>query len=111
MGEVKNKTSMGIDQNLAGLLCYLGWWITGLIFLLTEKENQFVRFHALQSIIAFGVFFVVNIVLGFIPFVGWLLWILSVILWIVLMMKAYRGERYKLPIAGNIADQQSKPAA
>ena len=111
MGEVKNKTSMGIDQNLAGLLCYLGWWITGLIFLLTEKENQFVRFHALQSIIAFGVFFVVNIVLGFIPFVGWLLWILSVILWIVLMLKAYQGQMYKLPVIGDIAEKNSKPQA
>ena len=110
MGEVK-KTSMGLDQNLAGLLCYLAWWITGLIFLLTEKENQFVRFHALQSIITFGALFVINIVLGFIPFIGWLLWLLSVVLWVVLMVKAYQGQMFKLPVIGDIAEKNSKPAA
>ena len=111
MSETKNKTSMGIDQNLAGLLCYAGWWITGIVFLIMEKENQFVRFHAVQSIITFGAFTILNVILGRIPFLGWLLWVAATILWIVLMLKAYQGQQYKLPIIGDIAEKNSKPQA
>ena len=104
------KTSMGLDENIAGLLCYVVGWITGIIFLVLEKENQFVRFHALQSILTFLPLSVIALLLGWIPFVGWVLavlvWILTFILWIVLMFKAYRGEKYKLPIAGDIAEKQ-----
>ncbi len=109
------KTSSGLEQNVAGLLCYAGWWITGIIFLLIEKENQFVRFHAVQSIIVFGAYTVVAIILGWIPIIGWIIGIIlgvvAFILWIILMLKAYQGEKYKLPIAGDIAEKQSKPAA
>ena len=115
MGENRNKTSMGIEQNLAGLLCYAGAWITGIIFLIMEKENQFVRFHAVQSIVVFGALSVVSFILNFIPFIGWiinsLLGVLALILWIVLMLKAYKGEQYKLPVAGDIAEKNSKPQA
>ena len=104
------KTSMGLDENIAGLFCYMVGWITGIIFLVLEKENQFVRFHALQSILTFLPLSVMALLLGWIPFVGWVLaglvWILTFILWIVLMFKAYRGEKYKLPIAGDIAEKQ-----
>lgn len=109
-----NKTSTGINQNVEGLLCYLLGWITGVIFLILEKENKFVRFHAIQSIVVFGALTVVDLILAFIPIIGWIIaWILGVvafILWIVLMYKAYRGERFKLPIAGDIAEKQAKPA-
>ena len=54
------KTSTGLEENIAGLLCYVAWWISGLIFLLLETENRFVRFHAVQSIIVFGI---INIIL------------------------------------------------
>ena len=108
-----NKTSTGLEQNIAGLLCYVLGWITGIIFLFIEKENRFVRFHAVQSIVVFGAFTVVDLIIGWIPVIGWIIaWILGIaafILWIVLMYKAYRGELYKLPVAGNIAEQQSKP--
>ena len=104
------KISMGLDENTAGLLCYVVGWITGIVFLVLEKENQFVRFHALQSILTFLPLSVIALLLGWIPFVGWVLaglvWILTFILWIVLMSKAYRGEKYKLPIAGDIAEKQ-----
>ena len=103
------KTSSGMNQNVAGLLCYLAGWITGLIFFLIEKENRFVRFHAMQSIITFGSLTVLFMVLGFIPILGWMvmpiLGILQVILWIVLMVKAYQGELFKLPIIGEIAEK------
>ncbi len=104
------KTSMGLDENIAGLLCYVIGWITGIVFLILEKEDQFVRFHALQSILTFLPLSVIAWLLGWIPFVGWvfagLVWILIFILWIILMFKAYRGEKYKLPIVGDIAEKQ-----
>ena len=115
MGESNGKTSTGLQPNVAGLLCYLVGWVTGIIFLILEKDNQFVRFHAIQSIIVFGAATVIDIVFRFIPVIGWVIaWIVGVIafiLWIVLMVKAYQGQRYKVPIAGNIAEQQLKPKA
>jgi uncharacterized membrane protein len=103
------KTSTGMDQNVAGLLCYLAGWITGLIFFLLEKDNRFVRFHAMQSIITFGAFTVLFMVLGFIPFIGPMLFpilgILQVVLWILLMVKAYQGEYFKLPVIGDLAEK------
>lgn len=105
------KTSTGMNQNVAGLLCYALGWITGLIFILMEKENKFVRFHAMQSIFAFGGLTVLMMVLGFIPIVGWVLipfvWIAELILWIVLMVKAYKGELFKLPVVGEMAEKNS----
>lgn len=110
-------STTSLEPNVAGLLCYLLTWITGLIFILIEKENKFVRFHAMQSIVTFGAIFAAYIVfmgLGFIPVIGllfdilsWILLVLAFVLWIVLMIKAYQGERFKLPIAGDIAEKNS----
>lgn len=104
------KTSTGLEENVAGLLCYVVGWITGLIFIIIEKENKFVRFHAMQSIVVFGILTVARIVLGWIPFIGWILGIiigiLAFVLWIILMIKAFQGEKYKLPWAGNFAEKQ-----
>jgi uncharacterized membrane protein len=103
------KTSTGMNQNVAGLLCYLAGWITGLIFFLLEKENRFVRFHAMQSIITFGSLSVLFIVIGFMPFVNLvlipILALLQLVLWIILMVKAYQGELFKLPMIGDIAEK------
>lgn len=108
----KGKTSSGLDENFAGLLCYLFGFITGIIFLLVEKDNRFVRFHALQSIFTFAALFVVNMVINVIPLLGLLISILlvpiSLILWIVLMVKAYQGKWFKLPIIGELAEKQLK---
>jgi uncharacterized membrane protein len=104
-------TSTGLKENVAGLLCYVLGWISGLVFYLIEKDNKFVRFHAMQSIIVFGALFVARFILAWIPFIGWLLafiiTILALILWIVLMVKAYQGEKYKLPWAGDLAEKYS----
>ena len=105
------KTSTGMQPNVAALLCYILGIITGLVFYLIEKENKFVRFHAMQSIVTFGVLFVAGIVLAIIPVIGWalmpVLWVLELVLWIVLMIKAYQGELFKLPIAGDIAEKNA----
>ncbi|WP_419095501.1 DUF4870 domain-containing protein [Alkalihalobacterium alkalicellulosilyticum] len=106
----KPKTSTGLDENIGGLLAYVLGFVSGIVFLLIEKENQFIRFHALQSIIVFGSLAIVNFVLGFIPIVsllsGIIIPLIIFVLWVVLIFKAYKGEKYKLPIAGDIAEQQ-----
>jgi len=115
MSEAKGKTSLGMEQNVEGLLCYVAWWVTGIIFLMLEKDNKFVRFHAIQSIVVFGAITVIAIILSFLGRIGSILgdivWVLGVILWIVLMVKAYQGQMYKLPVAGDIAAKSSNPSA
>ncbi|MBI5465330.1 DUF4870 domain-containing protein [Candidatus Gottesmanbacteria bacterium] len=105
-----NKQSFSSNENLMGALTYLLGFITGIIFLLVEKQSKFVRFHAMQSTILFGGLFVVNVALGFIPLLGWLagllLSLLGFVLWIVLMWKAFQGEMYKVPYVGDIAEKQ-----
>ena len=101
------KCSCGMEPNVAGLLCYLVGWISGLIFFLIEKENKFVRFHALQSLIVFGGLNVLAVILSFIPVLVFLaipLGLFGLVLWVFLMFKAYKGLRYKLPFIGDIAD-------
>ncbi len=106
------KCSSGMQPNLAALLSYLLGFITGILFyFFLEKENKFVRFHAMQSIVVSAAFFVAQIILGMIPILGWALSFLvaigGFILWILLMIKAYQGEYYKLPYAGDIAEKNS----
>ena len=117
------KTSTGMQANVAALVSYVLGWISGLVFFIIEKDNKFVRFHALQSIIVFGALsvlgFAVSIVFQifmilhlyflfqFVALITKLLWLAALILWIILMIKAYQGERFKLPIAGDIAEKNS----
>ena len=109
-------TQSGLSENVAGLLCYLLGWVTGLIFFLTDKR-PFVRFHATQSIVIFGGLMVIRIVLmmlfvssGLAEFsmgVGlvWLVSVVGFVLWILLMIKAYQGEKFRIPLAADLADK------
>lgn len=110
-GKDLGKTSTGMQANLEALLCYLFGFITGIVFYLVEKENKYVRFHAMQSMITFGGLFVITFVIVIVPIIGLvlmpLLWLLQVILWIVLMIKAYQGEKFKVPFAGDIAEKNA----
>ena len=103
------KTSIGIDAQLAGLFCYLAGFVSGIIMFVCEKENRFVRFHALQSIIVFVFLFILQFFFHFLPGfklgLGFLTGLLSIMLWVVLMIKAYQGELFKVPIAGDIAEK------
>jgi uncharacterized membrane protein len=105
------KTASGLQENVAGLMCYALFWISGLILYLIETENRFVRFHAVQSMIIFGFLNVVGIVFGWMPWfgliIGPLIGVSVVVLWIVLMIKAYQGEMYKLPVVGGLAEKWS----
>lgn len=105
--------SSGLPQNVAGALTYLLGFVTGIFFLLVEKENRFVRFHAMQSTILSGGIFVLSWVLSFIPVINVLwfavsvpLWIALLILWLYLMYQAYQGVEYKLPVVGEFAAKQ-----
>ena len=110
MADEKQKTVLGVTENLEALLCYAVGWVSGLVFLLLEKDNAYVRFHALQSLVTFGVLHAASFVLMFIPFLGWLVaflaGLLSLFLWIFMMVKAYKGERYRLPIVGDFVEKQ-----
>ena len=108
-------TSMNMDPNTAAGLSYLGWWVTGLIFYLGEKQNRFVRFHAMQSILTSAALIVIYVVLGvvlalpYIGIIGCVLWPLfglaQVGLWIYLMIQGFQGNYVKLPIVGDYAER------
>ena len=105
----------GLQENVAGLLCYLLGWLTGIIFLLIDKR-PFVRFHAAQSIVVFGSLFVLRVVLSFLwigsyyggffgihLLISGLLSLITIAAWIVLMVMAYQGKRFEVPIAAGVA--------
>ena len=116
---------MGMDANVAAGLSYIVGWITGLIFFFTEKQNRFVRFHAMQSIlfsVALTVFYIVlnivNITLAFtnVPFIGLLFTLVGFLVslgafvaWIFLLINAFQGKYFKLPIIGNYAERYANP--
>jgi len=109
MSKDLGKSSTGIQPNVAALLSYAAGFISGIIFIVIEKDNKFVKFHAMQSIVTFGALCVLQIacsILGFLAFLIPILQIVSFILWIILMIKAYQGEIFKLPVAGDIAEKQ-----
>lgn len=119
------KTATGMDPNVAGLLCYLFGWVSGLIFYLIEKDDKKIRFHALQSILlsvaTFAIWIAIGIVfsiLGFIPGISLVAIVVFpllyavlglgiMVIWIMLMVKAYQGEKWKLPIIGDIAEKNA----
>ncbi|HEY4711731.1 MAG TPA: DUF4870 domain-containing protein [Dehalococcoidia bacterium] len=102
-------TSTGLSPNIAGLLCYVAGWISGIILFILEQRSKFVRFHAAQSIVAFGTITVAGILLGLIPVVGGafsaIIGIIGFIVWIIMIVKASSGEWYKLPWAGDVAEK------
>ena len=101
-----DKTSTGLTENVAGMLCYALGWVSGVVFLVIEPTNSFVRFHAMQSVI----FFAALTVASFVPVIGWLLspllMIVGFIAWLIAIYKAYNGEEFELPIAGKLAKKQ-----
>lgn len=113
------KTSLGIEENLEAALAYLFGWVTGLLFLLLEKENKFVKFHAIQSIL-FNIAYIIVIVplaiIGaFMPdFIALMFTLLQCgvglvgfFMWVFLMYKAYSKEMYKLPVIGDLAEKEA----
>jgi uncharacterized membrane protein len=105
----------GLAPNVAGALAYVLGPLTGILFLILEKHNPFVRFHAAQSI-AFGITWVVlsivltivSTVLSVIPILGWLLGLVlslglmfgGLAIWLFLMYQAFSHKEYELPVIG-----------
>lgn len=109
-----------MEENVAGLLCYVFGWLTGLIFFLIDKR-PFVRFHAAQSMVTFGGLHVIHLILGFAIggsifaggfFGAWTLFgvvlsavnLIGLVVWILCMVKAFQHEHFKLPIVGDFAE-------
>jgi uncharacterized membrane protein len=107
------KSTTGLDEPLAGALTYVLGFITGVTFLVIEKDSAFVRFHARQSTMTFAAVLVLDLILWALPLVGWILipvfTVGVVILWAWLMFKAVTGHRYKLPYIGEMAERQTQP--
>jgi len=104
------RTASGLDPNVAAALAYAIGWVSGGILLVFEP-NRFVRFHALQSTIVFGTLSVAWMIALSVPFLGWIVAIfvippVSAVLWLLLMYKAYQGERFKIAVAGEMAEQR-----
>lgn len=105
------------NRNLVAALSYFLGFITGVVILLVEKDDKYIRFHAMQSTLIFGGLFVVNLVLGMVfgnlSFLGLavttintLISLAGLVFWIVSMVRAFKGEVFKWPIVGDIAEKQ-----
>jgi len=114
----------GLSENAAACLSYVLGWITGIIFYLIDRR-PYVRFHAAQSIVTFGGLHIIRMIIGGVFGFGWffgsfqhhgfpfiwgpglalilLISFVGFVLWIVCMIKAYQGERFMVPIAGDVA--------
>lgn len=115
----------GLSPNVAGALSYLVGPLTGILFLVLDRDRPFVRFHAAQSIVASVAWvavwiavFVLEVILGAVPLIGWILGALvslaialgGFVLWLVLMFRAYQGEEWELPVVGEFARRLSREA-
>ena len=118
------RSSTGLDANIAAALSYFFGLISGAIFFAMETESRFVKFHAMQSMLAsvailvlFIAYSVVLTILVRLPFLGWLvaivglvgtavLWLGALALWLFCMFKAFQGDRFKLPFLGEVAEKQ-----
>jgi uncharacterized membrane protein len=107
-------TSTGMSQNVEAGLSVLFGWLSGLIFFLLEKQNRFVRFYAMQSIIFFGALTVINIVIGFLPYglsaVAYLVDVVQFVGWLLLVINAFQGKYFKLPVVGDYAEKYANPS-
>jgi uncharacterized membrane protein len=129
----------GLEENVAGALCYVLLWVTGIIFLIIDKRPS-VRFNAAQAIVVFGGLQILTIIIGMITgggmfFGGWggyvwgpgfgmrymlflfgmlangVIWLVEIILWIVCMLKAFQRQPFRVPIAAGIADSLAGKSA
>lgn len=113
-------TSTGVDARLASVLCYAGWWVTGVVFLFAERQHRGVRFHAAQSLLVFGVLSVIMLASGgasavaffvdgpsfqLLQVAGNVVWLAAVALWLVLLLRTWRGETWRVPLVAELADK------
>lgn len=129
-GAPGGKTSLGLDSNVGAMLCYIANFvcclgiILSIVFLVTEKEDRFVKFHAVQSLLLLGVAVVLGIVvtilgivlrlvlgmadlalISFFVILGLrvILFAIFAVIWIIAGIKAYGKQWFKLPFIGDLA--------
>lgn len=113
-------TSTGVEPRVSALLCYAAWWVSGLVFLIIEQQHRVVRFHAAQSIVVFGgcsvlIALFTGLRIGMLivsaaafsaaTLLVYVMWIATVGLWCVMMVKTFRGETWRVPLASDLADR------
>lgn len=102
------------NRNIVAALSYLLFFVTGIVILLVEKDDRYIRFHAMQSAMMFGGLFIANFVISLLlspiellsNLINTLVWIVMIILWLTSMIKAYQGRVFKWPIVGDLAEKQ-----
>ncbi len=126
--EEKGIKKLNLRERDASLLCYVLGWVSGLFFLFMEKENKLIRFHAMQSVMTFGLITIIFLVFAGIDWIivltqAWelpgffvlldiidiiitLLYFVTFILWVLLMYKSYQGDKVKLPVIGDAAEER-----
>jgi uncharacterized membrane protein len=112
-------STTGLDARLASVLCYSVWWVTGGLFLILERQDRTVRFHAAQSLVLFGSISTLLVGLGtvsalalllssdayqLVRVAGDLLWAGAAVLWLVLMGRTWRGDVWRVPLVAALAD-------
>jgi len=119
------RSSTGLDANIAAALSYFFGLLSGAVFFAIETDSRFVKFHAMQSMLAsvaaiviWIVYTVLASILAYIPVLGWLVMLLlwaglalgMLGVWLFSMFKAFQGERFKLPFIGEVAEKQVWPS-
>jgi uncharacterized membrane protein len=119
------RSSTGLDANIAAALSYFFGLLSGAVFFAIETDSRFVKFHAMQSMLAsvaaiviWIVYTVLASILAYIPVLGWLVMLLlwaglalgMLGVWLFSMFKAFQGERFKLPYIGEVAEKQVWPS-
>lgn len=109
---MNKQTAGGMPENTAAALSYVLGLITGIVFLTMQGKNQFVRFHAVQSIGLSVVWIVGWLFLTILPVLGWMLlpfWgLVMLAVWLLCILKAYQGEKYHLPLVGEQIQKTGK---
>jgi uncharacterized membrane protein len=113
-------SSTGLSPRVAAPLAYAGWWVTGVILWYVERRDRAIRFHAAQSVAAFGIIAGAILAFGFLAFLSlsflpsafipfiWaaaVTWAGGVLLWLVAMWKAAAGDAWRIPVAADLADR------
>jgi len=122
----EESTTTGLDPHIASALAYLAGPFSGVLVLMAERSNRTVRFHAWQSIVGLGGLgvLVAALILGAFAsivlsaalfkallYTGWILWIAWIVLWLTCMLKAYQGQLWKLPLAGDFVERKALRAS
>lgn len=115
---LEGPTSTGVEPRLSALLSYAAWWLSGLVFLIIEQQHEGVRFHAAQSLVLFGG---LSLLIGLLSGLSvamlvvsaaafqtaqllvYLVWIGAVGIWLLLLYRTFKGETWRVPLAGNMA--------